>query len=220
MDTRIIVADFTNPNILPTIVTKIDEFEIDIGVLVNNVGLLGGHAMPFLELEKIAVLDIINVNVTSATHLCHSLLPKMIAKGRGAIINLSSVASHSPCPYYAEYAATKHYLTAFTQALASEYSDSGVTIQCVEPGQVETEMTKYFDKVFIFSTKEINKSSSNVYSTELSNTYKLFFLIGWIYFGPKPGYLCEKRHCNIRISRYNAWLLGTFFIVFLNRSIS
>ena len=150
MDTRIIVADFTNPNILPTIVTKIDEFKIDIGVLVNNVGLLGGHAMPFLELEKIAVLDIINVNVTAATHLCHSLLPKMIAKGRGAIINLSSVASHSPCPYYAEYAATKHYLTAFTQALASEYSDSGVTIQCVEPGQVETEMTKYFDKVFIF----------------------------------------------------------------------
>ena len=150
VDTRIIVADFTNPNILPTIVTKIDEFKIDIGVLVNNVGLLGGHAMPFLELEKIAVLDIINVNVTSATHLCHSLLPKMIAKGRGAIINLSSVASHSPCPYYAEYAATKHYLTAFTQALASEYSESGVTIQCVEPGQVETEMTKYFDKVFIF----------------------------------------------------------------------
>ena len=150
MDTRIIVADFTNPNILPAIVTKIDEFKIDIGVLVNNVGLLGGHAMPFLELEKSTVLDIINVNVTTATYLCHSLLPKMIAKGRGAIINLSSIASHAPCPYYAEYAATKHYLTAFTQALASEYGDSGVTIQCVEPGQVETEMTKYFDKVLIY----------------------------------------------------------------------
>ena len=106
--------------------------------------------MPFLELEKIVVLDIINVNVTAATHLCHSLLPKMIAKGRGAITNLSSIAIYSPCPYYAEYAATKHYLTAFTQALASEYSDSGVTIQCVEPGQVDTAMTKYFDKVFVF----------------------------------------------------------------------
>ena len=150
VDTRIIVADFTNPSILQTIVTKIDEFKIDIGALVNNVGLLGGHAMPFLELEKSTVLDIINVNVTAATFLCHSLLPKMIAKGRGAIINLSSIASHAPCPYYTEYAATKHYLTAFTQALASEYSDSGVTIQCVEPGQVDTAMTKYFDKVFVF----------------------------------------------------------------------
>ena len=90
------------------------------------------------------------MNVTAATFLCHSWLPKMIAKGRGAIINLSSIASHAPCPYYTEYAATKHYLTAFTQALASKYSDSGVTIQCVEPGQVDTAMTKYFDKVFVF----------------------------------------------------------------------
>merc|ERR1711997_479317 len=79
VDTRIIVADFTNPSILQTIVTRIDEFKFDIGVLVNNVGLLGGHAMPFLELEKSTVLDIINVNVTAATFLCHSWLPKMIA---------------------------------------------------------------------------------------------------------------------------------------------
>merc|ERR1711997_1140577 len=102
-----------------------------------------------------------NVNVTAATFLCYFLLPKMIAKGRGAIINLSSVASHAPCPYYTEYAATKHYLTAFTKALSSEYSDSGVTIQCVEPGQVDTAMTKYFDKVFfIFASIEIDKDST------------------------------------------------------------
>ena len=129
------------------IVNKLDEFNLDIGVLVNNVGLLGGHFMPFLELDRKTVVDMINVNVTAGTYLCHALLPKMKQKRKGAIINISSTGSLFYMPYLAEYAATKHYMTAFTRALSVENSDSGVTIQCIEPGQVATEMTKYFEKM-------------------------------------------------------------------------
>ena len=128
------------------IVNKLDEFQIDIGVLVNNVGLLGGHQMPFLELDRDTVMNMINVNVTAGTYLCHALLPRMKQKGKGAIINISSTGSLGYFPYLAEYTATKHYMTAFTRAIASENSDSGVTIQCIEPGQVATEMTKYMEK--------------------------------------------------------------------------
>lgn len=116
-------------------------------MLVNNVGLLGEHQMPFLQLDRDTVCNIITVNCTAATVLCHALLPKMIENGRGAIINISSSGSKYPCPYLAVYAATKHYMTAFTQAIAAEYLDSGVTIQCIEPGVVSTKMTEYFDKV-------------------------------------------------------------------------
>ena len=129
------------------VVQKIEEFEIDIGVLVNNVGLLGPHQMPFLELDQQTVIDMINVNVLAATVLCHSLLPKMKKKGKGAIINISSLGAYVIMPYLAEYGATKHYMSAFTQAIAAECSDSGVTIQCIEPGTVETAMTEHFDEV-------------------------------------------------------------------------
>ena len=147
--TKIIVADFTKPEVLPMVVQDIEQFNIDVGVLVNNVGLLGPHHMPFLELDQQTVIDIINVNVLAATVLCHSLLPKMKKKGKGAIINVSSMGAYFIMPYLAEYGATKHYMSAFTQAIAAEYSGSGVTIQCIEPGAVETSMTEHFDEVNI-----------------------------------------------------------------------
>ena len=149
MATKVIVADFTKPEALSMILSKLDEFEIEIGVLVNNVGILGEHHMPFLELDRNTVINMINVNVTSGTVLCHHLLPKMKERGKGAIINLSSSASLIYIPYVAEYTATKHYMTAFTRALAAEYSEYGVTIQSMEPGQVDTEMTKHFEKVYV-----------------------------------------------------------------------
>ena len=145
--TKIIVADFTDPKVLQKIVHEIEGFNIDIGVLVNNVGMLGPHQMPFLELDQQTVIDMINVNILSATVLCHSLLPKMKEKGKGAVINISSLAAYFYAPYLAEYAATKHYMSAFTMAIAEEYGDYGVEIQCIEPGAVDTAMTQYFDEV-------------------------------------------------------------------------
>ena len=79
--------------------------------------------MPFLELEEDIVKDIITVNVLSGTMLCHAVLPGMIKKGKGAIINIGSVCSYYPLPYLATYAATKHYIAAFTEAIAAEYSN-------------------------------------------------------------------------------------------------
>ena len=149
MATKIIVADFSKPEVLPMIIRTIEESRIDVGVLVNNVGLLGPHAMPFLELDQDTVVNMININILAATILCHAILPKMKEKGKGAIINMSSTASYwiHAVPYMAVYCSTKYYLSAFTQAIAAEYSDSGVTIQCVEPGLVDTQMAEYMDKV-------------------------------------------------------------------------
>eukprot|EP00092_Neocalanus_flemingeri_P011533 GFUD01012428.1.p1 GENE.GFUD01012428.1~~GFUD01012428.1.p1 ORF type:complete len:336 (+),score=75.58 GFUD01012428.1:29-1009(+) len=142
--TMIIVADFTKVDVLDQIVGKLKESKLDIGVLVNNVGILGPHFQPFLELDSKLVKDMITVNITAATVLCHELLPAMIQKRKGAIINIASVASYLPGPYLAEYSATKHYMHALTEGIAAEYADTGVIIQEVDPGQVATEMTKDF----------------------------------------------------------------------------
>merc|ERR1711970_1522859 len=142
--TMVIVADFTQIKVLDHIVAKLRESKVDIGVLVNNVGILGPHFQPFLELDRKTVKDMITVNISAATVLCHELLPGMVKKGKGAIINISSTASFLSGPYLAEYFATKHYLHAFTEAIAIENEGTGVIIQEVDPGQVATEMTKDF----------------------------------------------------------------------------
>ena len=136
-----------DPNCLPRIVQELEQFNIDIGVLVNNVGMLGEHHMPFLELPKDDVIGMVNVNVLAGTFLCHSLMPKMKQKGKGAVINVSSSANFAFMPYLSVYAATKHYMTAFTVAIAEEYKGSGIEIQSLEPGAVKTSMTTHFSEV-------------------------------------------------------------------------
>ena len=119
----LIAQDFSSPSALPSIIKNLESRQLDIGVLVNNVGLMGPHWMPFLELEEQMVRDIINVNVSAGTGLIHALLPDMIRKGRGAIINISSTCGAFPVPYLATYAATKHFIAAFTKAITAEYQD-------------------------------------------------------------------------------------------------
>jgi len=141
----IIQADFTDVSVLPVIVQRLKEERVEVGVLVNNVGILGPGMLPFLELDSTIVKDMITVNITAATYLCHQLLPSMIAKGKGAIINIASIGSYVPGPYLAEYVATKHYMHSFTESLALEMEGTGVVIQEMDPGAVNTAMTKEFD---------------------------------------------------------------------------
>merc|ERR1712233_223398 len=141
----IIQADFTDVSVLPVIVSRLKEEQVEVGILVNNVGILGPGMLPFLELDLAIVKDMVTVNITAATYLCHQLLPAMVAKGKGAVINIASIGSYFPGPYLAEYIATKHYMHSFTESLALELEGTGVLIQEIDPGVVNTEMTKEFD---------------------------------------------------------------------------
>ena len=94
VEARVIVVDFTNTAAAETAVAELARAGVaDIGVLVNNVGMMGPHFLPFLELEAAAARDMVTVNCTSATVLTHSLLPAMLARGRGAIVNIVSSTS-------------------------------------------------------------------------------------------------------------------------------
>ena len=112
-----------------------------IDFLINNAG-VGDHG-PFATADPTRVNEQVLVNVLALTALTRALLPRMIAQKRGAILNVSSSAGFLPLPGIAVYAATKAYVTSFSEAIRAETRDCGITVTALCPGPVHTE----FDEV-------------------------------------------------------------------------
>jgi len=108
-------------------------------LLINNAGL--GDLGAFASSDPAKVENILQVNVVALTRLTRALLPQMIARGQGAILNVSSSASFLPIPNFAVYAATKAYVTSFSEALRGELHGSGIHVSALCPGPVKTEFS-------------------------------------------------------------------------------
>lgn len=109
-------------------------FEIDF--LINNAGF--GSMGDFAELELERELEMISLNIMSLVALTHRYLEKMRAQKSGTIINVSSTASFQAIPFMATYAATKAFVTSFSEAIAEENRPFGITVTAVCPGPTET----------------------------------------------------------------------------------
>jgi short-subunit dehydrogenase len=109
-------------------------------LLVNNAGL--GDYGEFATAEWPRLEAMLRVNIEALTHLTHLLVPGMRRRGGGAVINLSSLASLLPIPDFAVYAATKAYVTSFSEALRIELREHGIRVLAVCPGPVHTEFGK------------------------------------------------------------------------------
>lgn len=105
-------------------------------LLINNAGM--GDYGAFNRAEWGKLDSMLQVNVTALTHLAHGVLPGMIGQGRGAIINVSSLASILPIPDFAVYAATKAYVSSFSEALRMELCEFNIPVLSVCPGPVHT----------------------------------------------------------------------------------
>lgn len=105
-------------------------------LLVNNAGL--GDYGEFASADWEKIQSMLHVNIEALTHLTHSLVPEMIRRGGGAIINVSSLASVIPIPDFAVYAATKAYVTSFSEALRIELREHHIPVLAVCPGPVRT----------------------------------------------------------------------------------
>jgi short-subunit dehydrogenase len=115
----------------------LDREKIEVDLLINNAGL--GDSGPFAKSDPVRNKEMTSVNVTALTLLTRQLLPQMIAKGRGGVLNVSSSAGFLPIPGSAVYAATKAYVTSFSEALRAELRGTGVSICALCPGPVVTE---------------------------------------------------------------------------------
>lgn len=107
-----------------------------LDILVNNAGLLRKRAEPFQKTQESQWRKIIDVNLGGTILCCHAVLAGMIARRRGKIINLASIAGISGLPGWADYAAAKGGVIAFSRTLAMEAGYSGVTVNCVSPGMI------------------------------------------------------------------------------------
>jgi uncharacterized protein len=106
-------------------------------LLINNAGL--GDYGEFITGEWQAIDQMLRVNIDAVTHLTHLFLPGMVKQKRGWILNVSSLASTLAIPDFGVYAATKAYVSSFSEALRIELQDSGVEVMSLCPGPVKTE---------------------------------------------------------------------------------
>src|SRR2546423_7318377 len=124
--------------------SQIDEFvrwlaqnKIDIDFLINNAGLgdYGSFATSPPERDD----EMLQVNIVALTTMTRALLPQMVSRKRGAILNVSSSAGFLPIPGMNVYAATKAYVNSFSEALRAELRNTGVCVTALCPGPVHTE---------------------------------------------------------------------------------
>lgn len=121
-------------------VERIAEEGKDAEILVNNAGF--GDYGPFAECDWDKQQKMIELNILALSKLTRLVLPGMISRGKGRILNLASVASFEPGPLMSVYYASKAFVLSFTEALSVELKGTGVTVTAVCPGPVNTGFSK------------------------------------------------------------------------------
>ncbi|KFQ18712.1 PREDICTED: inactive hydroxysteroid dehydrogenase-like protein 1 [Merops nubicus] len=139
VETDFIVADFSKGR-EPYPAIKEALKDRDIGILVNNVGVFYPYPDYFTNLSEDLLWDIINVNIASANMMMHIVLPGMVKRRKGAIVNISSASICRPTPMMTAYGASKTYLDYFSRALHHEYASKGIFVQSLTPFFIATKM--------------------------------------------------------------------------------
>jgi short-subunit dehydrogenase len=111
-----------------------------VDILINNAGF--GAFGEFANMSEEQILGQINLNIVALTRLTKLFLPPMLSRRTGRIMNVASTAGFQPGPLMAVYYATKAYVISFSEAIANELRDSGVTVTCFCPGATHTGFAK------------------------------------------------------------------------------
>ena len=133
----VLKTDLADPAQLNELLAWLNHKGIDVDLLINNAGL--GDSGAFSTSDPIRNEQMTLVNIVALTMLTRHLLPRMIARRCGGILNVSSSAGFLPIPDFAVYAATKAYVTSFSEALRAELRGTGVSVCSLCPGPVHTE---------------------------------------------------------------------------------
>lgn len=136
-DVHIFEADLSLAGSAASLVNEIEAEGLQVDTLINNAGF--GLAGRFAHLPFERQREMVDLNVRTLTELCRLVLPGMVERGRGAILNVASTAAFQPGPNMAVYYATKAYVLSFTEALHHELKGSGIRVSCLCPGPTESE---------------------------------------------------------------------------------
>ncbi len=139
-------VDVTDPDAIATMLEMALAAFGRLDILVNNAGVAVGPA-PVAQMDRSAWRKTIEVNLTGAFNVTQAALPALIQTagqhGRGRIINMASLAATHPKPFLSAYAASKAGVIAFTQSLAQEVAQFGVTANALLPGDIDTDFKRW-----------------------------------------------------------------------------
>ncbi|MEX0717134.1 MAG: SDR family oxidoreductase [Planctomycetaceae bacterium] len=133
---EIIPADLTDPAEPRRLIEEVRDRGIELELLVNSAGFAVVGEVERTDPGR--ALEMIRLNISALTELTYLVLPGMLERGHGAIVNLSSVAGFQPVAYMGAYAAGKAYVLHFSEALFAEVRDRGVTVMALCPGVTRT----------------------------------------------------------------------------------
>lgn len=141
----VVVADVSDPDAVAAAAQQIEGAfgaHGGVGLLVNNAGVIEEHEKPFAEDDVADVWRVIEVNVRGPLLLTHALLPGMLARGGGRIVNINSGSAFRRSETYTGYGISKGALARFTSLLDAQYRDQGLRTFDLAPGVVVTDMTR------------------------------------------------------------------------------
>ena len=153
--------DVTNRDQVSSCINKLKEEDIVPNVLINNAGITKDQL--FLRMKDKDWDDVIESNLTSVFNMTKLFIKTMVKDRSGKIINISSVAGLMGNPGQVNYSASKAGLGGFTRALAKEVAARNITVNCIAPGFIETDMTKHFNE------KELENILNQIPSNKMGN---------------------------------------------------
>ncbi|MCP2196797.1 SDR family NAD(P)-dependent oxidoreductase [Lentzea flava] len=138
IDVLVVRLDLSLPDASARLAELVRDAGVEVEILVNNAAVAA--VGPVAEADPETMRALIDLNAASVAQVSAYFLPGMVARGRGAIVNIASTAAYAPAPYNAAYAASKAFVLSFTRALWFETWGTGVRVVAVSPGAVETPM--------------------------------------------------------------------------------
>mmetsp|Transcript_32265 Transcript_32265/g.78486 ORF Transcript_32265/g.78486 Transcript_32265/m.78486 type:complete len:280 (+) Transcript_32265:162-1001(+) len=155
---------------------------LEVGLLLNNVGVSYRYPMYFHELTDSEVQDLMTMNIDSTVWMTRMVLPGMLEKKSGAIVNISSASALYTLPGLAEYSGSKGFVEKFSRAINAEYSAKGVTCQCQAPFYVATKLAKMRKSLMVpTATEFVNLAIRWVgYSDCVVSPFLLHAFQGWV----------------------------------------